>query len=181
VSRTVYQWLLSRLKQQYNSDEIFYMDEAGINSTERYPRGWEKQGKRCEQARPGGYGKRRNFISAIRASDKDWQVPWVITGTVNRTVVEHWLTAFGDDLRKTMAQPSSVVLIMDNASFHKGGKLRGIARRYGIRLLYLPAYSPDLNPIERCWARLKHQIRLLLGNGETLDDAIDTMFRDVVI
>ncbi len=143
---------------------------------ECYEWGWAVKGKRCEHPRLGGYGKRRNLIAAIRASDHDWQTPWVLTGTVNRTVVEQWLIAFDKQRGFRRAEKPSAILIMDNARFHKGGKLETIAQPFGIRLVYLPAYSPDLNPIERCWGKLKHAIRLLLGSGEQLDEAIDQVF-----
>ena len=48
---------------------------------------------------------------------------------------------------------------MDNASIHKGGSVRGIIETAGCELLYLPSYSPDLNPIEHHWASIKHHIR----------------------
>ena len=53
----------------------------------------------------------------------------------------------------------NMVVIMDNASFHKSGKIRDLIESAGAELLYLPKYSPDLNPIEKCWRPLKIQIQ----------------------
>jgi transposase len=69
------------------------------------------------------------------------------------------------------------VLIWDNARFHLGGELLTIAKHYRIRIVQLPAYSPDFNPIEQCWATLKRYVRIALGKGSSLDEAIDAAFK----
>ena len=66
------------------------------------------------------------------------------------------------------------VVILDNASFHQGGRIRELIEECGCHLLYLPPYSPDFNPIERCWARLKPIARRLLEKGYSLRQAIDS-------
>jgi transposase len=63
-------------------------------------------------------------------------------------------------------------LILDNASFHKGGRIEEIAKSYGHVLMYLPPYSPELNPIERCWGVLKQKVRRLLSQGVALMKAL---------
>ncbi|MEZ5454482.1 MAG: transposase [Thiothrix sp.] len=170
------------MESKYGQEHILFADEAGFYSTERYPWGWSAQGEPCEMPRPGGRGNKRNWISAIRASDHAWLTPWVLTGNINRTVVEQWLEALGQDLPQDQANPKDYVLIWDNASFHLGGKLEAIAKQYRIRLVQVPAYSPDLNPIEHCWATLKHYARLAMGLGSSIDEAIDLAFnRNVVV
>lgn len=168
--------MLGQLENDHDPDHILYADEAGFSSTERYDWGWSEKGAPCHLPRPGGRGHKRNWISAIRASDQAWQMPWVITGNINRTVVEQWLEALGKSLPQDPTDPKEYVLIWDNASFHLGGELKTIAKQYRIRIVQLPAYSPDLNPIEQCWATLKHYARLALGTGSTLDEAIDDAF-----
>jgi transposase len=61
---------------------------------------------------------------------------------------------------------------MDNASFHPKKELKKIADRYGVHLLFLPAYSPDYNPIEKFWANLKHWLRDHLSCFDSLQAAI---------
>lgn len=168
--------MLGHLKKKYGPEQILFADEAGFNSTERYAWGWSKKGVPCEMPRPGGRGHKRNWISAIRISDHSWQMPWVVTGNINRALVEQWLEALGKSLQQGQEKPKPYVLIWDNASFHLGGQLKAIAEKYRIRLVQLPAYSPDLNPIEQCWATLKHYARLAMGKGSNLDDAIDEAF-----
>ncbi|WP_081485833.1 transposase [Thiothrix nivea] len=169
-------WLLGHLEKKYGQDHILFADEAGFYSTERYEWGWAKKGEPCDIPRPGGRGHKRNWISAIRASDQSWQMPWVVTGNINRMIVEQWLEALGKSLQQGQEKPKPYVLVWDNASFHLGGDLEAIAMKYQIRIIQLPAYSPDLNPIGQCWATLKHYARLAMGKGSTLDDAIDYAF-----
>lgn len=70
------------------------------------------------------------------------------------------------------------VVIMDNASFHKSQKTRELIEEAGCRLLFLPPYSPDLNPIEIFWANPKKKVRVFLERveGIKLADAIDYIF-----
>jgi transposase len=79
-------------------------------------------------------------------------------------------------LQHGQEKPKPYVLIWDNACVHLSGNLETIAKKYRIRLVQLPAYSPDLNPIESYWAVLKHYVRLVMGKGSTLDDMIDCAF-----
>ncbi|GAB4305890.1 MAG: hypothetical protein Fur0025_47950 [Oscillatoriaceae cyanobacterium] len=69
-------------------------------------------------------------------------------------------------------KPGQVVVI-DNATFHKGGRLQELILGAGCRLLYLPPYSRDLNKIERCWSWLKARIRKCLNQSDSLHNAID--------
>ncbi len=71
-----------------------------------------------------------------------------------------------------MLQPGQVV-ILDNATFHKGGRIQQLIELAGARLLYLPPYSPDLNKIENCWSWLKNRIRKHLALFECLRDAME--------
>lgn len=68
------------------------------------------------------------------------------------------------------------VVIMDNATFHKAEESRKLIEKAGCRILFLPAYSPDLNPIEVFWANLKKMVRSNLEIVKTLAEAIDFSF-----
>jgi len=69
-------------------------------------------------------------------------------------------------------KPNQVV-IMDNASFHKSNKVKELIEKANCRLIYLPQYSPDLNPIEHVWANLKHLIHIHPSREQNLQFAID--------
>lgn len=65
------------------------------------------------------------------------------------------------------------VLILDNASFHKSIEIRKLVESHNCEILYLPPYSPDLNPIEKYWANMKAKIREILPTVATLSAALD--------
>ena len=71
-----------------------------------------------------------------------------------------------------MLKPGQVV-VMDNATFHKGGRIEQLIHQVGCQLLYLPAYSPDFNKIERCWSWLKNRIRKQIDQFDCLRDAME--------
>lgn len=65
------------------------------------------------------------------------------------------------------------MLVLDNASFHKAESTRKIVQEHKCEMLFLPPYSPDLNPIEKYWANMKTKIRELLTNVSSLEKAMD--------
>lgn len=72
---------------------------------------------------------------------------WIVAGNINRDVVGQWLEALEKSLQQNLERSESYVLIWDNASFHLGGNLETIVRKHRIRIVQLPAYSPDLTPL----------------------------------
>lgn len=69
-------------------------------------------------------------------------------------------------------------LVMDNAAFHKSEDTKILIENADCQFLFLPPYSPDLNPIEKFWANLKARIRKIIGGFSTLAEAIDEAFRN---
>ena len=61
---------------------------------------------------------------------------------------------------------------MDNAAFHKGDEILEIAEEFGVNIIYLPAYSPDLNPIEKFWANFKRNLRKIIKNYGNFEEAL---------
>jgi len=72
--------------------------------------------------------------------------------------------------------PKNTVIVMDNASFHRKGKLFGLVEKTGHRLIFLPPYSPELNPIENFWSWLKRHLRKTLADYLSFDDALRSDF-----
>ncbi|MEH1889480.1 MAG: transposase [Nostoc sp.] len=68
-------------------------------------------------------------------------------------------------------------MVIDNATFHKGGHIERLIQEAACELLYLPAYSPDFNRIEQCWSWLKSRIRKQLDQFECLRDAMEYVLR----
>jgi len=75
------------------------------------------------------------------------------------------------------AMPEGSVVVMDNASFHRKGRLRALAEKAGYALLFLPPYSPELNPIENFWAWLKGRLRKILPLFSSFDEALHEAFQ----
>ncbi len=136
-------------------DSFIYLDESGIDDNEEYPYAWGKKGPRIYALKPGKRQKRLSIISALHKNTL--KAPFVFEGSCNREVFETYLLK----VLLPVLKPGQTI-IMDNASFHKNGKIKALIESAGCDLLYLPAYSPDFNPIEHQWAPLKHHIRKAL-------------------
>ena len=162
---------------QFGTERILYMDEARMTQSDVYAYGWSPRGQCCHAKRTGKTRHRVSFISAI-GQQRQFIAPIVFEGSCTRQVVEAWLEELMTVLPKD-AQDKVLphVIVMDNASYHKNGKLEHIAQKHQCQLLYLPPYSPDLNPIEQCWAVLKNQVKQALSQGEELIQAICTTFK----
>ena len=115
-------------------------------------RGWAPKGERLLAKAPFGHWNTMTFVAALRHDRIE--APWLLDGPMNgerfRVYVEKVLvpTLLPDDL-----------VIMDNLSSHKGHGVRRAIRHAGAKLFLLPKYSPDLNPIEPVFAKLKHLLR----------------------
>ena len=143
---------------------IVYVDEAGMDNREDYGYGWNQKGQRFHALKSGRRQGRVNMIAALR--NQQLMAPFTIEGSCNRIVFEIWLETCLIPLLK----PGQMVVI-DNATFHKGGRIEQLIQEAGCKLLYLHPVSPDLNKIERCWSWLKSRIRKQLDQHECLRDA----------
>ena len=115
-------------------------------------RGWAPRGWRLKAKVPHGHWKTQTFLAALRHDGLD--APWLIDGPINgerfRLYVE---TVLVPSLR-----PGDIVLL-DNLGSHRSKAVRHAIRSAGARLFFLPKSSPDLNPIEMLFAKLKHLLR----------------------
>jgi transposase len=96
----------------------------------------------------------------------------VFNGSCNTILFENWVEQF---LIKEL-KPGQVV-VMDNASFHKSQKTRELMKSVGCTLIFLPPYSPDLNPIEKFWANMKRWIKNKINEFNTLYDSLSFFFK----
>jgi transposase len=115
-------------------------------------RGWAPKGERLEAKVPYGHWQTSTFVAALR-SDRV-EAPWLLDGPING---ESFLIYVEQVLAPTL-KPGDIV-VMDNLGSHKGKAVRQAIRAAGARLLFLPKYSPDLNPIEQLFAKIKHFLR----------------------
>jgi len=115
-------------------------------------RGWAPKGQRLHAKVPYGHWRTMTFIAALRCDRID--APCVLDQPINGSSFADWVEQF---LVPTLA-PGDIV-IMDNLSSHKRPGIRQAIRSAKAKLLYLPPYSPDLNPIEQVFSKLKHLLR----------------------
>ena len=134
---------------------IVYLDEMGMNDNEEYEYGWGEIGQRLYAMKKAVRSSRLSVIGAL--IDGKLDACGVFDGVCDRALFERYL----EEILVPRLRPKQTI-IMDNASFHKGGNIEAIINKAGCELLYLPSYSPDYNPIENCWSGLKTRIRQLL-------------------
>lgn len=135
-----------------NLADIVYLDEAGIDNDEVYARGWSEVGTRLYDSKPAKATQRLSIIAALN-QDKII-APLVFEGYTNTDVFIAYLEkVLVPVLRKKQ------IIIMDNAAFHKNSRIQQIIENADCSLIFLPAYSPDLNPIEHFWHSIKNKVR----------------------
>ena len=142
------------------------MDESGVDETLHRQYGRSLRG---EEVKGEVSGKRVNRISVIAVKSQGRLIaPLRFEGYCDTTVVNTW----AKHCLLPCLKPGQVV-IWDNASFHKASRLPEIVARQGARVLPLPTYSPDLNPIEQSWAIAKARIRKYRRPKQPLEDILD--------
>lgn len=141
-----------RMQQGLDPTKLVFLDESGIKTNMDRRRGRARKGKRVVASVPHGHWKSLTFIAGLRADRID--APWVLDRAMNGRA---FLTYLRDVLGPTLAKGD--VVIMDNLSTHKVAGVREAIEAIGAKLLYLPPYSPDLNPIEMMFAKLKALLR----------------------
>lgn len=115
-------------------------------------RGWCRRGERLNAKVPHGHWQTMTFLAALRRDRVD--APCLFDGPING---ESFLAYTEQVLAPTLA-PGDIV-ITDNLGSHKSQAVRAAIRKVGARLIFLPPYSPDLNPIEQAFSKIKHWMR----------------------
>jgi transposase len=158
VARRRAQW--TRYQDRIEPERLVFIDETWTKTNMTALRGWAPCGERCIAKAPHGRWETTTFVAALRIDRID--APWLIDGPIDgesfRTYVERVLVP---TLR------AGDIVVMDNLGSHKGKIVRDLIRAAGAKLFYLPKYSPDLNPIEQVFAKLKHLLRK--ANARTVD------------
>ena len=147
-------------------EHLIYLDESGVSTqmTRLYARC--AGGARIHEATPGGNWKILTILSAMSLRGM------IATMTVEAATDREIFLAYLDHVLCPQLRPGDVV-VMDNLSSHKVKGVRERIEAAGAELLYLPPYSPDLNPIEKAWAKLKQLLRdAKARTREALDQAI---------
>lgn len=152
---------------------LLFLDESGVNlaMTRRYGRA--PRGERAVGSAPQNYGSGVTLVAALDA--RGVRAAMSVEGPTDTLVLVSFIReVLAPRLRR------GDVLVMDNLSVHKTLSVREAVGRAGARLLYLPPYSPDLSPIERCWSKLKAHLRKLgARTREALGGALREAFGTV--
>jgi transposase len=131
---------------------IGFIDETSLKTNMAKTTGWSPCGARLVDHVPFGHWNTQTFIAALRHDRLD--APWVIDGPINRELFDLYIeTQLAPTLHK------GDVVILDNLATHRSPKAAAILKDIGAWFLFLPPYSPDLNPIEMAFAKLKTLIR----------------------
>lgn len=162
VARRRQRW--RSLQDRLDPNRLVFIDETWIKTNMVPLRGWGSRGERLRGFAPHGHWRTLTFLGALRFDQLT--APCVFDGPINgesfRAYVEQQLVK--------VLKPGDIV-VMDNLGSHKSPTVRQLIRKAGARLWYLPPYSPDLNPIEQVFAKIKHWMRI--AQKRTIDDACD--------
>lgn len=141
-----------KYRGRIDARRLVFIDETWAKTNMAPLRGWAPRGQRLKANVPHGRWKTTTFLAALRFDhiDAPWLVDKPINGESFRTYVEKVLVP--------TLKPDDIV-VMDNLGSHKGKIVRQAIRAVGAKRFFLPKYSPDLNPIEQVFAKLKHLLR----------------------
>lgn len=145
---------------------LVFIDETSVNTKMTRLHGRAKKGKRLKASAPFGKWGTQTFIAGLRHDGLT--APWVIPGAMDRGAFDIHVET---QLAPTLA-PGDVV-ILDNLSVPKSAKAEAAIRAKGAWMLFLPQYSPDLNPIEMAFSKLKAHLRK--AAARTFDALIDAL------
>ena len=159
IARRRAQWMT--YQGRIEPERLVFIDETWTKTNMAPLRGWAPRGVRLVAKVPHGHWKTTTFLAALRHDHI--AAPWVVDGPIDGdsfcTYVEKVLVP--------VLRPGDIV-ILDNLGSHKSKAVRMLIRAAGAKLIFLPKYSPDLNPIEQVFSKLKHLLRK--AAARTVDD-----------
>jgi len=150
VARRRAQWI--KYQDRVDPARLVFIDETWTRTNMAPLRGWAPRGSRLIGKVPDGRWKTMTFLAALRHDRIT--APWLLEGPIDG---ESFATYVEKVLLPTLRHGD--IVIMDNLGSHRGKVIRQLIRSAGAKLFLLPKYSPDLNPIEQVFAKLKHLLR----------------------
>jgi transposase len=153
---------LSRFKSE--NREIVYLDESGFKVSDHRPYGYAARGKACQSEYNWQLKNQTNAIGAIH--HKKLCAVGLFDCNINSDIFHGWIEQV-----LIPELPKTSIIVMDNATFHKRKDTQELIESHGHQILWLPAYSPDYNPIEQMWAWVKKK------RQEWRIDCVDFLFK----
>jgi hypothetical protein len=135
-----------------DAKQLVFVDEMGTNTSLAPLYGWSRRGERAHLKAPRNWGTNLTLLASITRGGMGPCL--VVEGATTREVFEAYL----EHVLAPSLRPGQVVA-MDNLSSHKGGRVKELIESRGCELLFLPPYSPDLNPIEQAFSKVKGLLR----------------------
>lgn len=149
-----------------NPERLIFIDESGLSTKMARLRGWAPKGKRCRAAVPHGHWNTTTFVGGLTLTGIC--APMLLNGPMDGDAFLAWC----EQMLAPMLRSGDVV-IMDNLPAHKVAGVRVGIEATGATLRYLPPYSPDFNPIENAFAKLKAHVRKAAARTvEALETAV---------
>jgi transposase len=156
------QWITIRQpRMRRQPGRLVFIDETSITTKMARLRGRSMCGQRLKARVPAGRWRTQTFIAGLR-SDR-LTAPWIINGAIDREAFDAYV-----ETQLAPALGKGDVVILDNLSVHLSVKAEAALRSQGAWMLFLPQYSPDLNPIEMAFSKLKAHLRK--AAARTFDD-----------
>jgi transposase len=137
---------------EIDAERLVFVDEMGTNVSLSPTYAWSRKGERAFGSAPRNWGKNVTLLASITAGGLGPCL--AIEGATTREVFEAYL----ERVLAPSLKPGQMV-VMDNLSAHKGGRVKEIIEGRGCEVLYLPPYSPDFNPIEQAFSKVKGLLR----------------------
>ena len=166
-------WQFRREQATLRRRRVWFIDEMGVNlaMARRYARA--VGGSRAVGAVPKNYGESVTFLGAM--SDGGIKAALEVRGATDELV----MLAFIEKVLARVVVKGDVV-ILDNLSSHKTGKVRSAFAALSVEVVFLPPYSPDLNPIEKCWSKMKADLRRTAARSyEALSEALAAAMKTI--
>jgi isftu1 transposase len=133
---------------------------------------WSPRGESVRDERKGRATEKINIVAGL--SGCDIVAPMTYECSMDSELFNFWL-----EHRLLTEVPRNSLIVMDNASFHKSEKTKELVEKFSCRLLFLPPYSPDLNPIEKFWAFMKAKIKKIADGIKSLSVCVETVFQTI--
>jgi transposase len=150
VARRRQQW--TAYQGRVDPTRLVFIDETWTKTNMAPLRGWGPLGQRLPAKVPHSRWTTMTFLAALRHDRVE--APWLLEGPINGESFRLYI----DQVLIPTLQPGDIV-IMDNLGSHRSSAVRRALRAVGVKLFFLPKYSPDLNPIEMLFSKLKHGLR----------------------